>query len=121
MAFLKSSVCTFGGTTISAYKSRSRWSLPMAARLRIGEVSGTTIKRRAAFSPAVNPAPWLQFRSGAESGGSPEGVESRVVAGRQESPPGQGSDVPAGTAPARVLSSTRPPSTWLTEEAHLAE
>ena len=49
------------------YRSRSKWSLSTAARLRIGEVSETTIKRRAATSPAEDLAPSLQDRSEAES------------------------------------------------------
>src|SRR5712692_8760590 len=52
----------------SQHKSRNRWSLPTAARLRIGEASETTITSRAAFLLAVDPVPWLLFRNGVESG-----------------------------------------------------
>src|SRR5882762_293326 len=107
-------------TTISAYRSRSKWSLPTAARLRIGEVSETTIKRRAASSPAQDPVPSLQRRSKAESADSREGVENRVVAVPQEAQLGLESAARAGTAPAPVLPSTPPRSIWLTGEAHLA-
>jgi len=44
---VKSSRSTAGGTTISAWRSRSRWSLFTAEMLRIGEVPETTLGQAA--------------------------------------------------------------------------